>query len=200
MAHRRKNISQEGSDKRGCIAASEGRSHSKRHRLSDWKWGKGETLDSIEVDPHDEKTFNYIVSRVYSEIRKLKSKPGKVFANFEAIYYSLYLVAEAKHLILFKDSKGHNVGVLAFDIVTPWYTKYTCFSELFVLGLDPAFHGFGRVAMYYMRQKAKELGCSLMETGASMTDNPKMIENLYKRHGKCTFMYPCFAWVLPNAR
>lgn len=159
---------------------------------------KAYSLVSIEVDPNDERTFNYIVSKVYSEIRHLKSKPGKTFADFGSIYYSLYWIAEAKHLILFKDSRGHNVGVLAFDIVTPWYTRRTCFEELFVLGLDPAFHGFGRVAVKYMLKKAKDLGCSLMETGASMTDNPKMIENLYKRHGHCAFSYPCFAWVFPN--
>ena len=200
MAYSRKDFSKKGSNKRGCIAASKGRSHSKRHRLSDWKWGKGETLDSIEVDPNDDETLRYISSKVYNEIRSLHSKPGNSFAEFGAIFYSLYWIAEARHLILFKDSKGRNVGVLAYDVVTPWYTRRTCFEELFVLGLDPTFHGFGRVAMYYMRQKAKELGCSLMETGASMTDKPKMIENLYKRHGKCTFSYKNFVWVLPNAR
>lgn len=156
------------------------------------------SLEAVEVDSWDEETIKYIASKVYNEIRKLKSKPGKTFADFEAICYSLYWIADANHLILFKDSKGHNVGVLAFDVVTPWYTKRTCFDELFVLGLDPAFHGFGRVALNYMMKKAKGLGCSLMATGASMTDNPKMIENLYKRHGKCNFTYPCFGWVFPN--
>ena len=156
------------------------------------------SLEAIEVDSWDEETIKYIASKVYNEIRKLKSKPGKTFADFESICYSLYWIADANHLILFKDSKGRNVGVLAFDVVTPWYTKRTCFDELFVLGLDPAFHGFGRVALNYMKKRAKGLGCALMETGASMTDDPKMIENLYKRHGKCTFMYPCFAWVFPN--
>ena len=199
MAYSRKDFSKKGSNKRGCIAASKGRSHSKRHRLSDWKGWKGETLDSIEVDPNDDETLRYIASKVYNEIRSLHSKPGNSFAEFGAIFYSLYWIAEARHLILFKDSKGRNVGVLAYDVVTPWYTRRTCFEELFVLGLDPTFHGFGRVAMYYMMQKAKEIGCSLMETGASMTDNTKMIENLYKRHGKCTFSYPNFVWVLPNA-
>lgn len=198
MAHGRTHFSQEGSDKRGRFAASKGRSYSKGHRLYDWKWGKGETLDSIEVDPNDDDTLRYIASKVYNEIRSLHFKPGKNFAEFGAIFYSLYWIAEARHLILFKDSKGRKVGVLAYDVVTPWYTRRTCFEELFVLGLDSTFHGFGRVAMYYMRQKAKELGCSLMETGASMTDNPKMIENLYKRHGKCTFSYPNFVWVLSN--
>ena len=200
MAYSRKDFSKKGSNKRGRIAASKGRSYSKGHRLSDWKWGKGETLDSIEVDPNDDETLRYIASKVYNEIRSLHSKPGNSFAEFGAIFYSLYWIAEARHLILFKDSKGRNVGVLAYDVVTPWYTRRTCFEELFVLGLDPTFHGFGRVAMYYMMQKAKEIGCSLMETGASMTDNTKMIENLYKRHGKCTFSYPNFVWVLPNAR
>ena len=161
------------------------------------KW-EANSLVAIEVDPNDEKTLDYIASKVYHEIRELRSKPGKTFADFGSIFYSLYWVAEAKHLILFKDSKGHNVGVLAFDIVTPWYTRYTCLSEIFVLGLDPVFPGFGRVAVDYMLKRAKALGCSLMETGASMTDNPKMIENLYKRHGHCAFSYPNFAWVFPN--
>lgn len=159
---------------------------------------KADSLVAIEVEDTDDKTLDYIASKVYNEIRNLKSKPGKTFANFWAIYNSLYWVAEAKHLILFKDTNGRNVGVLAFDIVTPWYTKATCFEELFVLGLDPSFHGFGRVALDYMLKRAKGLGCSLMETGASMTDNPKMIENLYKRHGHCAFSYPNFAWVFPN--
>lgn len=159
---------------------------------------KADSLVSIEVDPNDNKTLDYIASKVYHEIRELRSKPGKTFADFGSIYNSLYWVAEAKHLILFKDTNGRNVGVLAFDIVTPWYTKATCFEELFVLGLDPSFHGFGRVALDYMLKRAKGLGCSLMETGASMTDNPKMIENLYNRHGHCAFSYPNFAWVFPN--
>lgn len=159
---------------------------------------KADSLVAIEVDPNDERTLNYISSKVYSEIRHLKSKPGKTFADFSAIHFNLYWVASAKHLILFKDTNGRNVGVLAFDIVTPWYTKATCFEELFVLGLDPSFHGFGRVALDYMLKRAKGLGCSIMETGASMTDNPKMIENLYKRHGHCAFSYPNFAWVFLN--
>lgn len=153
---------------------------------------------SIEVDANDDKTLNYIASKVFNQIRSLKSKPGSTFADLESIYYTLYWLAEAHHLILFKTPEGHNVGVLAFDIVTPWYTRYTCLTEVFVLALDPAFHGFGRVAMKYMKRRAKALGCSLMETGASMTDDPKMLENLYKRHGKCTFSYPNFVWVLPN--
>ena len=161
---------------------------------------KANSLVSVEVDSNDDETMRYIASKVYNEIRSLHSKPGKSFAEFGAIYYSLYWIADARHLILFKDSKGRNVGVLAYDIVTPWYTRRTCFEELFVLGLDPAFHGFGRVALKYMKKRANDLGCSLMETGASMTDKPKMIENLYKRHGKCTFSYPNFVWVLPNAR
>lgn len=159
---------------------------------------KAYSLVSIEVDPNDDETMRYIASKVYNEIRHLKSKPGKTFAEYGSIYYSLYWIAEARHLILFKDTNGHKVGVLAFDIVTPWYTRRTCFEELFVLGLDPTFHGFGRVAVKYMLKRAKDLGCSIMETGASMTDNPKMIENLYKRHGKCDFTYPCFTWVFPN--
>ena len=195
MAHGRKNISKKGSDKRGRFAASKGRSYSQRHRVAGWE---ASSLEAVEVDSWDEETIKYIASKVYNEIRKLKSKPGKTFADFEAICYSLYWIADANHLILFRDSKGRNVGVLAYDVVTPWYTKRTCFEELFVLGLDPAFHGFGRVALDYMMKKAKGLGCSIMETGASMTDNPKMIENLYKRHGHCAFSYPCFAWVFPN--
>ena len=195
MAHGRKDFSKKGSNKRGRIAASKGRSYSKRHRV---EGRKANSLVSIEVDPNDDETMRYIASKVYNEIRSLHSKPGNSFAEFGAIYYSLYWIAEARHLILFKDSKGNKVGVLAYDVVTPWYTSRTCFEELFVLVLDPAFHGFGRVALKYMKNRANALGCSLIETGASMTDNPKMIENLYKRHGKCDFTYPCFAWVLPN--
>lgn len=159
---------------------------------------KAYSLVSIEVDQNDDDTLRYIASKVYNEIRSLHSKPGKKFAEYGSIYYSLYWIAEARHLILFKDTNGHKVGVLAFAIVTPWYTRRTCFEELFVLGLDPAFHGFGRVAVKYMMKRAKDLGCSLMETGASMTDNPKMIENLYKRHGHCAFSYPNFVWCFPN--
>lgn len=197
MAHGREDIPTKGSNKGRRFAASKGRSYSKRHRV---EGRKANSLVSIEVDSNDDETLRYIASKVYNEIRSLHSKPGKSFAEFGAIYYSLYWIAEDRHLILFKDTNGRNVGVLAFDIVTPWYTRRTCFEELFVLGLDPSFHGFGRVALKYMKKRANDLGCALMETGASMTDKPKMIENLYKRHGKCDFTYPCFVWVLPNAR
>lgn len=156
------------------------------------------SLEPTQVDPNDDDTLHYIASKVYNEIRKLKSKPGKTFADFGSIYYSLYWIAEAGNLILFKDVQGRKVGVLAFEIVTPWYTRFTCLDEIFVLGLDPSFYGFGRVALDFMKKTAKDIGCALMQTGASMTDNPKMIENLYKRHGHCAFSYPSFAWVFPN--
>ena len=197
MAYSRKDFSKKGSNKRGRIAASKGRSHSKRHRV---ERRKANSLVAIEVDVNDDKTIRYLASKVYDEIRNLKSKPGAKFADWESIYYTLYWMADANHLILFKTPEGHNVGVLAFGVVTPWYTHFTCFEELFVLGLDPSFYGFGRVALKYMKKRAKVLGCALMETGASMTDKPKMLENLYKRHGKCDFTYPCFVWILPNAR
>ena len=195
MAHGRKDFSKKGSNKRGRIAASKGRSHFKRHRVAG---GKANSLVSVEVDVNDDNLIRYLSSKVYDEIRHLKSKPGAKFADWESIYYTLYWLADANHLILFKTTEGHNVGVLAFGVVTPWYTRFTCFEELFVLGLDPSFYGFGRVALKYMKKRAKGLGCALMETGSSMTDTPKMIENLYKRHGKCDFTYPCFVWVLPN--
>lgn len=156
------------------------------------------SLEPTPVDPNDDDTLNYIASKVYNEIRKLKYKPGKTFADFGSIYYSLYWIAEAGNLILFKDVQGRKVGVLAFEIVTPWYTRFTCLDEIFVLGLDPSFYGFGREALDFMKKTAKAIGCALMQTGASMTDNPKMIENLYKRHGHCAFSYPSFAWVFPN--
>lgn len=163
--------------------------------MAEWK---ADPLESIAVESTDDHTLGYLASKLFTQIRSLKSKPGKSFANMEAIYKTLYWLADAKHLILFKDTNGRNVGVLAFDIVTPWYSTKTCLDEVFVLALDPSFHGFGRVAMEYLKSKAKACGCALMVTGASMTDDPKMVENLYKRHGKCSFSYPCFAWVLPN--
>lgn len=159
---------------------------------------KANSLVSIEVDANDDKTLTYITSKIYDQMRALNSKPAGKYADYGSIYYNLYWLAEAKHLILFKDKKGRNVGVLAFDVVTPWYTRYTCLDEIFVLALDPTFHGFGRTALRYMKKKAKALGCTLMETGASMTDKPELLENLYKRHGKCDFSYPNFVWVLPN--
>lgn len=159
---------------------------------------KANSLVTIEVDSNDDKTLTYITSKIYDQLRALNSKPAGKYADYGSIYYNLYWLAEAKHLILFKDKEGRNVGVLAFNVVTPWYTRYTCLDEIFVLALDPAFHGFGRIALRCMKKKAKALGCTLMETGASMTDKPELLENLYKRHGKCTFSYPCFVWVLPN--
>ena len=195
MGDSKENFYKKRSNRGRRIAASKGRSHSKRHRVAGWK---ANSLESTPVDPNDDDTLNYIASKVYNEIRKLKSKPGKTFADFGSIYYSLYWIAEAGNLILFKDVQGRKVGVLAFEIVTPWYTRFTCLDEIFVLGLDPSFYGFGRVALDFMKKTAKDIGCALMQTGASMTDNPKMIENLYKRHGHCSFSYPSFAWVFPN--
>lgn len=131
-------------------------------------------------------------------MRSLTSKPAWKMADYHSIYYSLYWLADAGHLVLFKDANDSFIGVLAYDVASPWYTKYTCFEEIFVLSLDPSFHGFGRIALKWMKKKAKEIGCALLETGASMTDKPELLENLYKRHGKCTFSYPNFVWVLPN--
>ena len=195
MGDSKENFSKKRSNRGRRFATGKGRSYFKRHRVAGWE---ANSLEPTPVDPNDDDTLHYIASKVYNEIRKLKSKPGKTFADFGSIYYSLYWIAEAGNLILFKDVQGRKVGVLAFEIVTPWYTRFTCLDEIFVLGLDPSFYGFGRVALDFMKKTAKEIGCALMQTGASMTDNPKMIENLYKRHGHCAFSYPSFAWVFPN--
>lgn len=200
MGNRREDLHKKGSNKRGCFAASKSRSYFKGRRLSEWKGWRVDPLVPIEVDANNDKLLTYIASKIYDQLRSLNSKPAGKFADYTSIYYNLYWLAEAKHLILFRerDKEGRNVGVLAFDVVTPWYTRYTCLDEIFVLALDPTFHGFGRTALKYMKKRAKALGCTLMETGASMTDKPKLLENLYKRHGKCTFSYPNFVWVLPN--
>ena len=197
MAHGRKNISKKGSDKRGRFAASKGRSYSQRHRVAGWE---ASSLEAVEVDSWDEETIKYIASKVYNEIRKLKSKPGKTFADFEAICYSLYWIADANHLILFRDSKGRNVGVLAYDVVTPWYTKHTCFEELFVLGLDPAFHGFGRVAAKWMEETAKLNHIPLLETAAALPEDPQLAKNLYMKKQGFTLEYPSFVKILKEGK
>ena len=153
---------------------------------------------ATEVESTDEKTLGYIASKVFAQLRSLTSKPAWKIADFRSIVYSLYWLADAGHLVLFKDSNDKMIGVLAYDIESPWYSKFTCFEEIFVLGLDPSFVGFGRIALKWMKKKAKDSGCALFETGASMTDSPELLENLYKRHGRCTFSYPSFVWVLPN--
>lgn len=152
------------------------------------------------VGDDDLEVQRYVASKLYDQLRNLKSKPEcRYIADYHSIFYSVYWLAHNNNLVVFKKKDTESiVGVLAFSIDSPWYTRYTCLNEIFVLQTDPSYHGFGRKALEFFKETAKENGCVLIETGASMTDESKILENLYKRHGKCTFSYPNFVWVLAN--
>lgn len=150
------------------------------------------------VESVDTKTVAFLASKLLEQMRSIQSKKdvGKL-AEYRSIFYSLCDLARDENLVVFKDG-DHIIGALAYTIEQPWYTRATCLDEVFVLQTDPNFYGFGRVALDFLKMLAKTYGCSLMETGASMTDTPEMLRNLYLKKGKCDFEYPNFVWVLPN--
>lgn len=152
---------------------------------------------SSKVKIIEEKTLNYLASKLYDQMRSLKTRPAKHIVDYHSIYTSLYWAANSGCLYIFKVD-GHLVGALAYTIETPWYSNFRCLDEMFVMCLDPNFHGFGRIALKFLKKKAMFHGCAILKTGAAMTDTPKIIENLYKRKGKCIFSYPNFVWVLPH--
>lgn len=154
-------------------------------------------MEPYYVESSDLKTIRYLTSKLLDQMRSLQSKPAGKLADFHSIYYSLFWLASEGGLVVFKE-KEHIVGFVGFQLETPWYTRYTCLSEFFVLQIDPNFYGFGRVAMQFFKRYARSYGCKLLETGASMTDKPEMLRNLYERKGKCSFSYPSFVWVMPN--
>lgn len=150
-----------------------------------------------KVEITDEKMLNYLASKLYDQMRNLKTKPAKHLINYRSIYLSLYWAANDHTLVVFKVD-DHIIGTLAYTIVTPWYSKHSCLEEMFVLCLEPSYYGFGRVALKFLKRAAKAYGCALMETGAAMTDQPTLLENLYTKVGKSNFSYPNFVWVLPQ--
>lgn len=154
-------------------------------------------MDPYYVNSSDLDTLKYLAAKLLDQMRSLQSKPARKLADYHSIFYTLFWLAHSHNLVIFRKGE-HTVGALAYTIDTPWYTRYTCLEEVFVLELDPSFYGFGRVALKFFKETAKAYGCSLLETGASMTDKPEMLRNLYERKGKCSFSYPSFVWVMPN--
>lgn len=150
-----------------------------------------------KVECTDEKMLNYLASKLYDQMRNLQTRPAKHVVNYRSIYLSLYWAANDHTLVVFKVD-DHIIGTLAYTIITPWYTHHRCLEEMFVLCLEPSYHGFGRVALKFLKRAAMCLGCAIMETGASMTDQPEVLRNLYTKVGKCTFNYPSFVWLMPH--
>lgn len=129
-------------------------------------------------------------------LKDAKTKPGAAYADFTTIYNSLIDMSYTAGLWVFETNAGHVVGAVAISVEKPWYTQKTCLEEVFVLCLDPEFHGFGRVALKFLKNKARALGCGLLLTGDALSDDQRMIENLYQRHGHCNFTYKNFVWTL----
>lgn len=144
---------------------------------------------------HDESDLVRVVaSAFYTKLKEAKTKPGAAYADFETIYESLMDMSYNGCLWVFETNAGHVVGSVAISVCQPWYTKKTCLEEVFVLQLDPQFHGFGRVALKFLKNKAREYGCGLLVTGDALSDDQRMIENLYQRHGHCNFTYKNYIW------
>lgn len=148
-----------------------------------------------QVSFEDTSLINTISSHVYKTIRERKH--GKAYASFKSINNAVLLMSYAESLWICKrKSDGAFIGVVAFEIDRPWWSDKTCLEEIFVIQINPSFYGFGRLALNFMKTKAKAYGCALMETGASMTDKPELLESLYHKKGKCTFTYPNFVWLM----
>lgn len=152
------------------------------------------------VKAEDTDIIEKVSFALYNQIRSLESKPGKHFADLWSIKASVAaLAAQGNLCVFYKDSDRISmVGAVASNIVLPWYTRQTCLDEIFVIQMNPQFHGFGKVALDSLKKKAKVNGCALLQTGASMTDRPEMLRNIYERKGKCTFTYQSYVWVMPH--
>lgn len=146
----------------------------------------------------DFKTISLIAGKLYEQIRSLKTKKGRQMVDWYSVKHSIANMAANNLLVVFNTPTGKTVGVLAYTIEIPWYSNKPVLSEIFVLQIDPEFHGFGRVALKFLKETAKKWGCALLETSVSMTDDPKPVENLYKIKGKCDFSYKSFVWYIPN--
>lgn len=149
------------------------------------------------VDPKDKEKLRRYASHFYTYFTSLESKPTSKYGNFGAIMVSFLMFAEDESLYEFVTDTGHVVGLVCASVVQPWWTDKTLLEEVFVICLDPQFKGFGRVAMKFLKNKARQFGCSLMTTGNLLTDEPKKIENLYQKHGHCNFSYKNFVWLYP---
>lgn len=143
----------------------------------------------------DGRVIIQIASRLFDLIRTRKFGAGAT--SFYAVKESVAAMAYGEQLWVCKSKDtNHILGAVAFSVVKPWWSNKTCLDELFVLRLDESCFGFGRMACDFMKKKAKAYGCSFMETGVSITDNPGAMRNTYERYGECSFSYPNFVWLL----
>lgn len=152
-------------------------------------------LEPIQIKPTE--NIDTLTSELYVKMTTLVTKPlSSKVVDVMHIKKSLAELCELGWLYKFVDaSTGLTHGYLGFTIDMPWYSDKPCLSELFVLQTHG--HGFGRMAVRFLKEQAKKYGCGLMETGATMTDEPEELKNLYEKKGKCDFTYPSFVWFLP---
>lgn len=73
------------------------------------------------------------------------------------------------------------VGVVLYDVGSPWYTVDRVVYELGVYALNDDFVGFGRVAVGILEGVAELYGASYIMPGNSVQD--KKVSNLYRKFG-----------------
>lgn len=151
-------------------------------------------LTPVAIAPYE--NIDHLASALFDKMTALRTKPmSPKVVDVMSIKKSLRELSELGWLYKFVDSRGFVYGYVGFTIEMPWYSNKPCLCELFILQVYG--HGFGRVALKFLKGIGKKYGCALMETGASMTDSPEELRNLYERKGRCDFTYPSFVWFLP---
>lgn len=151
-------------------------------------------LTPVPIAPYE--NIDHLASALFDKMTALRTKPmSPKVVDVMSIKKSLRELSELGWLYKFVDSMGFVYGYVGFTIEIPWYSNKPCLCELFILQVYG--HGFGRVALKFLKGIGKKYGCALMETGASMTDSPEELKNLYEKKGKCDFTYPSFVWFLP---
>jgi len=94
----------------------------------------------------------------------------------------LYKVYCHGRITSFEDAEGNFIGTVGSSFAEMWWAqKSVCLVEEFVVGNCS---GFGRIALRYLDRVAKETNCKVISSGNFLGTQPKMIENMYMKHGK----------------
>lgn len=141
-----------------------------------------------------------ITEAVVKQMKGLQKNPLTKFVNAQAVHDAIFgAFCEGDLAIFFDKEKDVPVGIVWSQITEPWWTNKKCITEVLVLTLDSSVHGFGRIAVNYLESKAKAVGAAMIETAASMTDEPNALRNLYMKHASFSFSYPAFVKIIETS-
>ena len=128
------------------------------------------------------KEYDQIIKRLHYLKRREGSKIIKEIADVEYSAMELVRMSRQSKVIVFYENDTF-IGILAFDVVNPWWTSKRVLDEEIILSMTDDFKGFARIAIDKLIELAEYYKASLIAAGCFFQDKPQIVTNSYIKKG-----------------